>query len=91
MKKIELVAAVAAKTGLTKKDAEAAINATFEALAESLAKGEKTQVAGFGTFSVKAREARTARNPRTGETMQVAATKLPAFKAAQALKDAVAK
>ena len=91
MKKIELVAAVAGKTGLTKKDAERVINATFETVAEALAKGEKVQVAGFGNFEVKAREARVGRNPQTKETIQIPATKLPVFKAAKALKDAVAK
>ena len=91
MNKTELIAAVAEKTGMTKKDAERVINATVETITTSLAKGEKVAVSGFGNFEVKAREARVGRNPRTKETIQIPATKLPAFKAAKALKDAVAK
>ncbi len=91
MNKTELIAAVAEKTGLTKKDAERVVNATFETITASLAKGDKVAVSGFGNFEVKAREARVGRNPRTKETIQIPATKLPAFKAAKALKDAVAK
>ena len=91
MNKTELIAAVAEKTGLTKKDAERVVNATFESITASLAKGDKVAVSGFGNFEVKAREARVGRNPRTKETIQIPATKLPAFKAAKALKDAVAK
>ena len=91
MNKTELIAAIAEKAGLTKKDAERAINATIDAITETLAKGDKVQVAGLGSFEVKNREARTGRNPQTGETIQIAASKLPAFKAAKALKDAVAK
>ena len=91
MNKTELIAAVAEKTGMTKKDAERVINATVESITSSLVKGEKVQVSGFGIFEVKAREARVGRNPRTKETIQIPATRLPAFKAAKALKDAVAK
>ena len=91
MNKTELIAAVAEKTGLTKKDAERVVNTTFETVTATLAKGEKVSVSGFGNFEVKAREARVGRNPRTKETIQIPATKLPAFKAAKALKDAVAK
>ena len=91
MNKTELIAAIAEKAGLTKKDAERALNATIDAITETLAKGDKVQVAGLGSFEVKNREARTGRNPQTGETIQIAASKLPAFKAAKALKDAVAK
>ncbi|MBR2309961.1 MAG: HU family DNA-binding protein [Oscillospiraceae bacterium] len=91
MNKTELIAAVAEKTGMTKKDAERVIAATFETITASLAKGDKVAVSGFGNFEVKAREARVGRNPRTKETIQIPATKLPAFKAAKALKDAVAK
>jgi len=91
MNKTELIAAVAEKTGLTKKDAERVINATVETITASLAKGEKVAVSGFGNFEVKNREARVGRNPRTKETIQIPATRLPAFKAAKALKDAVAK
>ena len=91
MNKTELIAAVAAKTGLTKKDAEKVVNATIDAITESLVKGDKVNVSGFGIFEVKAREARVGRNPRTKETIQIPATKLPAFKASKTLKDAVAK
>ncbi len=91
MNKTELIAAVAAKTGLTKKDAEGVINATFETVTESLVKGDKVQVSGFGIFEVKAREARVGRNPRTKETIQIPATRLPAFKASKTLKDTIAK
>ena len=91
MKKTELIAAVAEKTGLTKKDAERVVNATFETITAALAKGDKVALAGFGNFEVKTREARVGRNPRTKETIQIPASKLPAFKAAQALKNAVAK
>ena len=91
MNKTELIAAVAEKAGLTKKDAERALNAAIDAITASLAEGQKVQVAGLGSFEVKTREARTGRNPQTGETIQIAASKLPTFKAAKALKDAVAK
>ena len=91
MNKTELIAAVAEKAGLTKKDAKRVINATVETITESLCKGDKVSVSGFGIFEVKAREARVGRNPRTKETIQIPATKLPAFKASKTLKDAVAK
>ncbi len=91
MKKAELIAAVAAKTGLTKKDAECVINATFETITENMVKGDKVQVSGFGIFEVKAREARIGRNPRTKESIQIPATRLPAFKASKTLKDTIAK
>ena len=91
MNKTELIAAVAAKTGLTKKDAECVINATVETITDSLVKGDKVQVSGFGIFEVKAREARVGRNPRTKETIQIPATRLPAFKASKTLKDTIAK
>ena len=91
MNKTELIAAVAEKTGLTKKDAERVVSAAFETITETLAKGDKVQVFGFGNFEVKTREARVGRNPRTKESIQIPATKLPAFKASKALKDAVAK
>ena len=90
MNKTELIAAVAAKTGLTKKDAEVLVSATFDTVAQELAKGEKVQVSGFGIFEVKDREARVGRNPHTKEAIQIPATKIPAFKAAKALKDKVA-
>ncbi len=91
MNKTELIAAVAEKTGLTKKDAERVVNATVDTIAESLVKGDKVQLSGFGIFEVKAREARVGRNPRTKQTIQIPATRLPAFKASKTLKDAVAK
>ena len=91
MNKTELIAAVAEKAGLTKKDAERVVNATVEAITESLVKGEKVSVSGFGIFEVKTREARVGRNPRTKETIQIPATRLPAFKASKTLKDTVAK
>ena len=91
MNKAELISAVAEKTGMTKKDAERVVNATVETITQALAKGEKVAVSGFGNFEVKAREARVGRNPRTKETIQIPATRLPAFKAAKALKDAVSK
>ncbi|MBE6941129.1 MAG: HU family DNA-binding protein [Ruminococcaceae bacterium] len=91
MNKTELIAAVAEKAGLSKKDAERALNATIDAITASLVAGDKVQVSGFGIFEAKKREARTGRNPRTKETIQIPATRLPAFKASKTLKDAVAK
>ena len=91
MNKTELVAAVAAKTELSKKNAEKAVAAVLETVAETLAAGEKVQLVGFGTFELRERDARTAKNPRTGETVEVAASRVPAFKAGQALKTKVAK
>ena len=91
MNKTELIAAVAEKTGLTKKDAERVVSATFETITATLEKGEKVQVFGFGNFEVKAREARVGRNPRTKETIEIPASKLPTFMASKALKDAIAK
>ncbi|WP_270842160.1 HU family DNA-binding protein [Mitsuokella multacida] len=89
MNKNELVASVAEKAGLTKKDAEKAVGAIFESIQQALVEGDKVQVIGFGTFEVKERSARTGRNPRTNETIQIPASKNPAFKAGKALKDAV--
>ncbi len=91
MNKTELIAAIAEKAGLSKKDAERALNATIDAITASLVAGDKVQVSGFGIFEAKKREARTGRNPRTKETIQIPATRLPAFKASKTLKDAVAK
>lgn len=91
MNKIELIAMVAEKTGLTKKDAERALSATFEAVTESLLKGDKVQISGFGIFEVKNREARVGRNPRTKESIEIPATRLPVFKASKTLKDTIAK
>ena len=89
MNKTELVAAMAEKTELSKKDAEKALKAFTDVVAEELKKGEKVQLVGFGTFEVAEREAREGRNPRTGETMTIAASKSPKFKAGKALKDTV--
>lgn len=89
MNKTELVAAVAAKAELSKKDAEAAVNAVFDSVKDALAKGDKVSLIGFGTFSVKTRAARTGLNPRTKETIEIPESKVPAFKAGSALKDAV--
>ena len=91
MNKTELIAAVAQKAGLTKKDAERVVCATFDTITESLVKGEKVQLSGFGIFETKEREARVGRNPRTKEAIQIPATKTPTFKASKTLKDAVAK
>ena len=91
MNKTELIAAVAEKTGLTKKDAERVVNATVDTITAEMKKGERVALSGFGIFEVKTREARTGRNPRTKETIQIPATRLPAFKASKALKDSVAK
>ncbi|MBQ3408075.1 MAG: HU family DNA-binding protein [Clostridia bacterium] len=89
MNKSDLIAAVAAKTGETKKSAEASINAVVDVIAETLAKGDKIQLVGFGSFEVRARAARKGRNPQTGKEMKIAAKKAPVFKAGKALKDAV--
>ena len=91
MNKTELVAVVAEKSGLTKKDAERVVSATFDAITNSLQKGDKVQVSGFGVFEIKEREARVGRNPRTKEEIQIPATRQPAFKASKTLKDTVAK
>ena len=87
--KQDLIAEVAAKTGLTKKDSEKAVNAFGEVVTEFLAKGEKVQLIGFGNFEVRERAARKGRNPQTGAEITIAASKVPAFKAGKALKDAV--
>lgn len=89
MNKKELVAAVAEKSNLSKKDTEAVINAFTDIVAEELAKGEKIQLVGFGTFDVATREERIGRNPRTGEKKTIPASKAPKFKAGKALKDIV--
>ena len=91
MNKTELIAAVAERTGLTKKDTEKALSAALETITAELAKGEKVQLAGFGSFEVKTREARVGRNPRTKETMEIPASRAPVFKASKALKETVAK
>ncbi len=89
MKKSEFVAVVAEKAGLTKKDAEKAMDAVFETVGDVLASGDKLQVSGFGTFETRTRAARTGHNPRTGEEIAIAAATLPAFKPGKALKDKV--
>ena len=89
MNKSDLIAAVAAKTGETKKNAEASINAVIDVIAETLASGDKIQLVGFGSFEVRARAERKGRNPQTGKEMKIAAKKAPVFKAGKALKDAV--
>ncbi len=89
MNKTQFVEAIAAKSGLSKKAAEAALNAMTDVVAETLKAGEKIQLVGFGTFEVKERAARAGRNPKTGETIQIAASKTPAFSAGKALKDSV--
>ena len=89
MNKTDLVEVVALKTGMTKKDAEAAVKAVNEAIAEALAAGDKVQIVGFGTYSVKTRAAREGRNPKTGEVIKIDACKKPAFSASKALKDLV--
>lgn len=89
MNKSELIVALAEKAAISKKDAEKVLNAFVDSVSGSLAKGEKVQLIGFGTFDVKKRPARTARNPRTGAEIKIAASKSPSFKAGKALKDQV--
>ena len=91
MNKAELVAAVAEKTALSKKDSEKAVNAAFEAITAALVGGDKVQLVGFGAFEVKERNARVGRNPKTKEEIQIPASRVPVFKAGKALKDAVSK
>ena len=91
MNKTELIEVVAQKADLSKKAADAAVNAVIEAIEDALVAGEKVQLIGFGTFETRERGARTGKNPRTGETVTIAACKAPAFKAGKALKDAVNK
>ncbi len=87
--KADLIDGVATKSGLTKKDATAAVEALFEVVTETLAEGERVQVIGFGSFEVRERAARKGRNPQTGEEIEIPATKVPAFKAGKGLKDSV--
>lgn len=87
--KADLIDGVASKSGLTKKDATAAVEALFEVVTETLAEGERVQVIGFGSFEVRDRAARKGRNPQTGEEIEIPATKVPAFKAGKGLKDSV--
>ena len=91
MNKSDLVAAIAAKTGATKKDSEASLNAFSDVVTESLVKGDKIQLVGFGSFEVRKRAARKGRNPQTKEEIKIPASKAPVFKAGKALKDLVNK
>lgn len=91
MNKTELIEAIAKKTELTKKDAEAALKAVIETIEGALKKGDKVQLVGFGTFETKKRKAREGRNPKTGATIKIAACKYPAFSAGKAFKEAVNK
>ncbi|MHB1484340.1 MAG: HU family DNA-binding protein [Saccharofermentanales bacterium] len=91
MNKSDLIDAVAAKCDMSKKDSEEAVNAVVSSIREALEKGEKVQLVGFGTFEVRERNARTGINPQTKEAINIAATKVPAFKAGKSLKDAIAK
>ena len=90
MNKAELIAAVAEKTGLSKKDSEKVVNATFDTITSTLESGEKVQLVGFGVFDVKSRGVRIGRNPKTKEEIEIPATRVPSFKAGKALNDAVA-
>lgn len=89
MNKSELIDAMAAKSGMKKTESAAALDAFIEAVSDALKKGDQVTLVGFGTFLVREREARTGRNPRSGETIEIAASRLPSFKAGKGLKDAV--
>ena len=91
MNKVELIAQIAEKSGLPKKDAEKALAATVDTITEAVSNGDKVQLVGFGSFEVKQREARVGRNPKTKEAIEIPAARVPVFKAGRALKDAVAK
>ena len=91
MNKTELISAIAANSGLSKRDSEKALAATIDAVTKALIEGDKVQLVGFGIFDVKARAARIGRNPKTKEPINIPATRTPQFKAGKALKDAVAK
>ena len=91
MNKSDLIAAIAAKTGDTKKSAEASVNAFVEVVTNALKKGDKVQLVGFGSFEVRKRAARKGRNPQTKEEIKIPASKAPVFKAGRALKDLVSK
>ena len=91
MNKVELIAQIAEKSGLSKKDAEKALAATVDAITEAVSAGDKVQLVGFGSFEVKQREARVGRNPKTKEAIEIPATTVPVFKAGKQLKDKVAK
>ena len=89
MNKVELIAQIAEKSGLSKKDAEKALAATVDAITEAVSNGDKVQLVGFGSFEVKTRAERIGRNPATGAEIKIAASKVPTFKAGKALKDIV--
>lgn len=89
MNKAELINAIVEKSEMSKKDAEVALSAVIDSIKDALKAGEKVQIVGFGTFSVKERAARTGKNPATGETIEIAASKVPAFAAGKALKDEI--
>lgn len=91
MNKTELIAAVAERSGVAKKDAERVVNATIDSITASLASGEKVQISGFGIFETKDREARVGRNPHTKQAIEIPATRVPSFKASKNLKDIVGK
>ena len=91
MNKAELISAVAEKTGLSKKDSEKAINATFDTITLAMEAGEKVQLVGFGAFDIKERGSRIGRNPKTKEEIEIPASRVPVFKAGKALKDAICK
>lgn len=89
MNKSELISVVAEKAGMTKKDTEKIVSAVFDGITESLSKGDKVQIIGFGTFDVRNRKAREGRNPATGAALKIPAVKVPVFKAGKAFKDTV--
>lgn len=91
MNKAELVTEVSERANVTKKDAERAVNAVVESIEAALTQGDKVSLVGFGTFEVRERAARVGRNPRTGATLEISSSRVPAFKAGKALKDSVAK
>ncbi len=91
MNKTELIAAVAEKVGMSKKDADAVVNAVIDTIVEEVAKEEKVQIVGFGTFEVRSRSERQGRDPRTNSPITIPASKVPAFKAGKAFKDAMTK
>lgn len=91
MNKTELIEAIASRTDMTKTDVDKVISSLVDVITDALADGDKVSLKGFGIFEVRARDARIGRNPRTGETMEIAASKVPAFKASSALKKAVNK
>ena len=91
MNKPDLIAATAEKSGISKKDAERVVNAALDTIVAALSQGERVQLSGFGIFEAKVREARVGRNPRTKQSIEIPATRVPAFKASKNLKDTVAK